>query len=229
MKATRARSPPVAELSGPRTTPTTTSSCSRRIETVLPVPLPCPSMTWSIRRSSASSPKTSVPLPGSIETRASGATSQMSAARSIRPRLAPHAHGPGVKTREHLHRVVERGKRGVDGAGVRVRSRRRLGQRGDAHPQTLSRALRLLRKQPPELLSCQPPLGHGNVRMPEARPRVTLRPCADLRLREVAPLRSPHLRSSQRSPRSSRSRRRRSSTPSRLPRSAAFFGADSRP
>src|SRR5258708_13875510 len=36
--------------------------------------------------SSDSSPKTSVPLPGSIDTRAFGATSQRSAARSMRPR-----------------------------------------------------------------------------------------------------------------------------------------------
>ena len=39
-----------------------------------------------MRRSSPSSPLTSVPLPGSIETRASGATSQSSDARSILPR-----------------------------------------------------------------------------------------------------------------------------------------------
>ncbi len=45
-----------------------------------------PRRTWSMRRSSDSSPKTVVPSPISICTRASGATSQTRAARSILPR-----------------------------------------------------------------------------------------------------------------------------------------------
>ncbi len=87
MRASHARSvSAVTELSGPSTTPMTTSSASRRMVTALPLPLPWPSMTCSMRRNSDSSPWTSVPLPGSMETRASGATSHSSDARSMRPR-----------------------------------------------------------------------------------------------------------------------------------------------
>ena len=90
--------------------------------TALPLPLPCPSITWSMRRNSDSSPKTSVPLPGSIETRASGATSQRSDARSIRPRR-PRSCRVRVQVRQHAHRVVERGQRRVDAARRRPRPR----------------------------------------------------------------------------------------------------------
>ena len=83
----------VALLSGPRTTDTRTSSPSRRTVTADPAPLPCPTRRCIMRRISASSPLISVPPPGSIDTRASGATSHMSDARSIRPRRPRAAEG----------------------------------------------------------------------------------------------------------------------------------------
>ena len=122
MRESHARSvSAVAELSGPSTTPTTTSSPSRLMVTALPLPLPCPSMTWSMRRSSASSPKTSVPLPGSMETRASGATSQSSDARSMRPRRPRTLLGRLCRLESIFIVSSSADSVGVDAAGVRVR------------------------------------------------------------------------------------------------------------
>ncbi len=94
MRLSQARSvSALAEESGPSMTLTRISDPSRRIDSSgAPISEPLlaklvePTSTWSMRRSSDSSPNTSVPLPGSIETRAFGATSQRRAARSMRPR-----------------------------------------------------------------------------------------------------------------------------------------------
>ena len=108
----------------------------------------CPMSTWSIRRSSDSSPNTLVPSPISIWTRASGAISQRRAAEI---NLAPTAarHRVSVDRGEHADRLVEAVQRALHPAaplvaGRRWRHRLRRHRHPDARSQLLGSAPRLL-------------------------------------------------------------------------------------
>ena len=151
----------LAELSGPRTTARTTSSSSRRIDTLLPDAAPVPEHHMEHPPQFRFVAEDLGPATR-LDRHESVGRHLPEERREVDSSAPPaNAHRLLMQTREHAHRVVERRQRRVDTAGVDTGRRRSLRERGNSLAQTLGGPLRLLRQEPAQFLSGQPTFGHA--------------------------------------------------------------------